>query len=280
MSKVHRDGHSHEDEVHSDAGAQYLHGLITQLANLSMYNSEMSNDLKLPYRYFEQIQRMIDYNNFFGRVEPVNDKCEVVATGAELGQKMNDLVSIFVSFDTLEKTALYNYELIMRAHERLGLDCGIKLPKYFYEFESMRPALYAITSKIYYKPGIYIIRINMLDNWTPHSRYGLGNVENLRSMAMLDHIPKLAVFEPMGAIALQDPSLFELFDGKKLPHIELAGLKYGDDVLNFHREKRGDAKYLRFNRLKVNKDHSNMYSRPTIIDSVNILEFPKKKKVL
>ncbi len=127
-------------------------------------------------------------------------------------QSVDALECFYVVRPTLEETRDFNQKLIeltQPAIQHSGKDDSqLQL------HESARD----------YDAGIYRIRINLVDNWSPDKERSVDEVRgNATAAGKL-----LAGMEAVGAYGLQHPKLLQAQDGKTLPYCDLAGLEQGD----------------------------------------------------
>ncbi len=129
-------------------------------------------------------------------------------------QSVQDLECFYVVRSTLEETWNFNQKLI-ELTQPVTQDSG------FCKDDSQ---LQLHKSAWGYTAGIYRVRINLVDNWSPDKERSVDDVR--RNAATTGKL--LAGIEAVGAYGLQDPALFQSQDGKTLPYCDLAGLQQGD----------------------------------------------------
>ncbi len=171
---------------------QYLHSLTDQLELLKDLNKRMPRDLRIPKGWFD--------------LNPTSVHVQTV----------EDLESFHVEFDTLEKTWAFAQKLVELTQPAI-YDSGFDR-----DANSMRRNIYA--ARWYGKPGLYDVRINLVDHWDPDKGRSVIQVrDRARGISQ-----ELAATEAIEAYGLQDPRLYQSQDGENLPYFDCAALEQGD----------------------------------------------------
>lgn len=173
---------------------QHLLPLGEQLTKLKLLNQKLPKDLRIPKKWF----RNIDTKNWHK-------------------QSVKSLRFIYVVLDSYEKTFRLSWRMIELTQPNAK-------PYVFYGISEHMIRLDSTTQE--HGPGIYIVTINLVDNWKPDKKQSVDQVRNI----MNKKNKKLAGFEVIQACALQKPSLLQSQDGINFPYFNLAGLQYCDDL--------------------------------------------------
>lgn len=155
-----------------------------------------------------------------------------VDTVSDHAQSVEDLEFFFIVLDTLERTIVLNWELMKLTQPAV----------YHSGFETDAANLRLGPNTRWYEPGLYRVRINLVDNWDPKQGRSIDQVRTrVASTGAL-----LASIEPIGAYAIH-PELLQQQDGENLPYCDLAGLQQGRgfaQVPGFHWDGIDSEAYL------------------------------------
>jgi hypothetical protein len=173
----------------------------------------------------------------------------------EIEQSLFDSRAFAVVLDDSRQTHDYNMALIMQTQPSI------------YEESFSSDDLNVGPLSTNFEPGVYIIHINYI---SPVDVTPLNSLEKWPTMGIGG---RPASFEPLGALAQQDPRLARLFNGLDLPRLVLSG--YSKNNLYCPCIYFGTVNNdLRHNTYAGKKD-GLIYSEPKIWKSHKLPNFPK-----
>lgn len=158
----------------------------------------------------DQLKRLRRFNAMYWDNRLTDEQFAAVDASGHIAQKVNDLTSLHVQFDSLEETV----EMWWRAYvgeqhkhwrwSELQVDAG---------------HLRRITSNVrHYEPGIHKVRINLVAHWEPKAGRTLEEVRDLaKSRGEI-----LAQLEVLSAYGLHS-ELFREQDAVNLPYSDMPG---------------------------------------------------------
>ena len=171
---------------------QHLNSLGEQKALLVAFNAQ-AGDLAVPSRWLE-----------------------VLSTSSRHNQSLEDLEIFVVWCGTLERTLRYTAALMKFCQGRVW-NSGFRT-----DAQNMRLHAQAFA---YDEVGVYRVRVNMVDNWTPERERSINDVYGLAA-TKTGYL--LASVEGIFGYALQKRGLIRLQDGINLPYTDCPGIQQGD----------------------------------------------------
>ena len=168
-----------------------LYSLERQKSALRELNNRISGEMRIPDSWIEKLDTKSDHV-----------------------QKIEDLESFFVVKETVEETLKYQ-AILVNLNNIVGRSPG--MGDVIEHLKLDRSA----NSSMYERPGVYRVRINLVDNWHPSG--------TIVSKARTDAAAignKLAGLPAIGAYALQDPRLVRALNGRDLPYIIIADISH------------------------------------------------------
>lgn len=171
----------------------HLHSLAKQKATLIAFNAQAPKNIRVPSEWLESL-----------------------STSSRHVQSVEDLEIFVVWCGSLEKTWHYAYELMKFVQAGAIGNSGFQTDEAHMRLD---PTAFA-----YAKPGVYRVRINLIDHWSPGKKRSVNQVRALAENSG----QKLASIEAVFGYALQARQLIRLQDGVNLPYCDAAGVQCGD----------------------------------------------------
>jgi len=165
----------------------------------------------------EQLKQLYEFNSVF---MPDNLRAPTewfsVNSYSDRIQSVNDLTTFFVFWGDVQKTIEYQIALLVLSQPDVRITESFRENLSALMFDESS-SLIGIT-----KPGIYRVRLNLVDNW--YRTYETAkSVADIRQGAIKESKP-LAGLMSLGAFALQDPLLCQSQDGYNFPFIDMSDL--------------------------------------------------------